>query len=87
MSLDEKRTWRVSATAIEVVEWMAENTPYNKQESVDRMIKYYAREAKRGNLDDPVVAEALEGNVDDILDGASDDESNRSIIDKLRGDK
>lgn len=81
-----KRTYRLEDSTVEIIEYMAENTPMDKQEAVDRMVKYYAHKVKAGEIDDPMFKQAVgDDPVDMVGDGDGDDDA-RGILDRLRGD-
>lgn len=83
---DSKRTYKLTSEAVAIIDWMEENTILDKSDFTDRAVKYYWREYKNGNLNDPLLADAIEqaSDVPDLDDGDDDD---GGLLGRLRGKK
>lgn len=68
-----KRTYRLDADTIAVIDFMAENSNFDKQEVVERAVKYYYRDYKNGKLSDPAMRSVLDDDID-LPDSTKDDE-------------
>lgn len=80
-----KRTYRLDGDTIQLIDWLSDNSQFDKQEVVERAVKYYYRDYRDDNLRDPAMSSVLDDDIDLPGDDGNSDGDNGGVLGRLRG--
>jgi hypothetical protein len=83
---DKKRTYKFTEESVDIIDWMERNTILDKSDAADRMVKYYWKQYQDGELEDPLLADAIE-QASDTPELSEETDNDSSLMDRLRGKK
>jgi|APHM01.1.fsa_nt_gi hypothetical protein len=79
-----KRTYELDDDTIEIIDRLGDDNriPFNKSQMVQRAVKYYWKDMEEGQLQDAVVASALNGDTPEGSD--EDDDDSTGLLGRFR---
>jgi len=80
-----RRTYKLTEDTVQIIEYLADHSSFDKSDIVDRATKYYWRDFVNGELDDPAIQDALD-DISELPADAEGDDSKRSLIERIRGE-
>lgn len=83
---NKKRTYKFTEESVDIIDWMDRNTILDKSDAADRMVKYYWKQYQDGELEDPLLSDAIE-QASETPELNEDTENSSGLMDRLRGKK